>query len=126
MKKLCCILWCSIVWISCKPSIPKDVIEPRKMEKVLYDFHIVDGYLSTIYNQDSSKKVAAAYYEGIYKKFGIDSALYAKSIKYYYTNPAELEKMYKHITKKLDFQKGVMNKVDSSQNPKTKVLPVVK
>ncbi|UKT65803.1 DUF4296 domain-containing protein [Pedobacter mucosus] len=127
MRKLLGILIGSILWFGCKSGIPNDVIEPQKMEKILYDIHIADGYVSTIYIQDSSKKVAAAYYDGIYKKFDIDSALYAKSIKYYYiNNPEELEKMYKNITKKLDVQKAKMVKVDSLQLLKPTAIPLVK
>lgn len=95
----------AILWFGCKPGIPDGIIKPDKMEKILYDMHMVDGYISTIYVVDSAKKVAAAYYKGIYKKFGTDSAQYNKSLLWYNTNPAALEAMYKNIQKSLTKQK---------------------
>jgi hypothetical protein len=95
----------AILWFGCKPAIPDGIIKPDKMEKILYDMHMVDGYISTIYVVDSAKKVAAAYYKGIYKKFGTDSAEYNKSLLWYNTNPKELETMYKNIQKALTKQK---------------------
>lgn len=95
----------AILWFGCKPGIPDDIIKPDKMEKILYDMHIVDGYIANIYIIDSAKKVAAAYYKGIYKKFETDSAEYNKSLIWYNTNPKELEAMYKNIQKSLAKQK---------------------
>ena len=105
MKRLIWVLMIAILWFGCKPGIPDDIIKPDKMEKILYDMHIVDGYLSSIYVVDSAKKVAAAYYKGIYKKFGTDSAQYNKSLLWYNTNPVELETVYKNVQKMLAKQK---------------------
>jgi hypothetical protein len=105
MKRLIWVLMTAILWFGCKPGIPDGIIKPDKMEKILYDMHIVDGYLSSIYVVDSAKKVAAAYYKGIYKKFGTDSAEYNRSLIWYNTNPKELEAMYKNIQKSLAKQK---------------------
>jgi Domain of unknown function (DUF4296) len=102
----------AILWFGCKPGVPDDIIKPDKMEKILYDMHIVDGYLSSIYVVDSAKKVAAAYYKGIYKKFGTDSAEYNKSLLWYNTNPKELEAMYKNIQKSLTRQKKAVEIAD--------------
>jgi Domain of unknown function (DUF4296) len=102
----------AILWFGCKPGIPDDIIKPDKMEKILYDMHIVDGYLSSIYVADSAKKVAAAYYKGIYKKFGVDSAEYNKSLVWYNTNPKELESIYKNIQKSLTLQKKAVEIAD--------------
>jgi len=113
MRRLIWVLVIGILGTGCKSDIPEDVIKPDKMQEVLYDIHVVDGYISTIYIQDSARKVAAAYYKGIYKKFGTDSAQYAKSMEYYYKNPEDLEKMYKNISKRLDQQKVMMQKADS-------------
>ncbi|MCJ0743609.1 DUF4296 domain-containing protein [Pedobacter sp. CYS-01] len=71
------------------------------MEKILYDIHVVDGYATTLANQDSAKKVSAPLYKGIYKKYTIDSALYNKSLSYYYKNPDLFNKMYEKITERL-------------------------
>jgi hypothetical protein len=90
--------------ICCKSkSVPETLIQPDKMKKILYDIHIVDGYISTIGTPDSARKVSAAYYKGIYKKFKVDSVTYTKSMDYYYKHPDLLTEMYDDI--KADLQK---------------------
>lgn len=106
---------------ACKPGIPKDIIQPQKMEDILFDVHIVDGYVTTFPNPDSSKKIASAYYKGIYKKFGVDSALYNKSLNYYYAHPDVMNTMYENITKKLSKTKDKVNKVVESKPEEVKV-----
>jgi hypothetical protein len=96
------ILLCACLY-ACKPGIPKEIIQPEKMELVLYDMHVVDGYSSLLSapTPDSTKKVIAPFYKGVYKKHGIDSALYSRSLNYYYTNPKLMKSMYDHVTEKL-------------------------
>jgi len=102
----------AILWFGCRPGIPDGIIKPDKMEKIIYDMHIVDGYISTIYVVDSAKKVASAYYKGIYKKFGTDSAEYNKSLLWYNTNPKELQAIYEGIRKSLRQQKKAVEVAD--------------
>ena len=96
------IILCALLY-SCKPGIPKDIIQPAKMENVLYDIHVIDGYGASLSfpTMDSAKKVIAPFYSGIYKKHGIDSALYNRSLDYYYKNPKLMKLMYDHVTEKL-------------------------
>ncbi|WP_316765661.1 DUF4296 domain-containing protein [Pedobacter frigiditerrae] len=107
------IILCLFIY-ACKPGVPKDIIQPDKMEKVLIDIHIVDGYLSTLNlpSQDTSKKVAAPLYNGVYKKFEIDSALYNRSLDYYYNHPDVMKKMYDSISVKLTILKEQVTKED--------------
>ncbi len=99
MKKFLPIIIFFIIINGCKPGIPKEIIQPDKMSKVLFDIHVVDGYLGTITNIDTAKIIAASYYKGIYKKFGVDSALYNKSMDYYYEHPALLNEIYTKVEK---------------------------
>lgn len=91
----------SILFFACKPGVPSDIIQPEEMEEVLFDMHVVEGYVSGFPTPDTSKKVSAAYFKGVYEKFAIDSALYNKSLNYYYTNPVLMKKMYDNISAKL-------------------------
>lgn len=86
---------------ACKPGIPKDIVQPNEMEKILFDIHLVDGYIANIPTADSARKVSAPIYKGIFKKYGIDSAVHAKSMKYYYNHPDLLAKMYDRISEKM-------------------------
>lgn len=97
----------------CKPGIPKDLIQPDKMALVLHDIHVFDGYINAITYSDSAKKVAASYYNGIYKKFGIDSALYARSLDYYNRNPRVMTEIYTNVVNRLEKEKKAFIRADS-------------
>ncbi|MHA4895451.1 DUF4296 domain-containing protein [Pedobacter sp. PWIIR3] len=100
---------------SCKPGIPSDIIQPDEMALVLNDIHITDGLIST-YQPDSAKILAAAFYNGIYKKYNIDSAKYYKSMDYYYKNPTVMDGIYKKVNAGLLKLKLGILKVDSLKN----------
>ncbi len=105
MKNFFIIIVACLMIYGCKPGIPKDIIQPEKMEAVLYDIHVIDAYTSTFPSQDSAKKIVPAYYKGIYKKFEIDSALHQKSMNYYYAHPDLFKEMYDRISAKLNKEK---------------------
>ncbi len=101
-----------LMW-GCKPKIPKDIIQPEEMQKILYNIHMTDGYISTITNADSAKKVAASFYKGVYKKFGTDSVQYNKSMDFYYKNPDLMNDMYLKIVEDLKKVKTKLDKIEA-------------
>ncbi len=101
MTRFLLLLLSVVTIVACKPGIPKDIVQPAEMEKILYDIHILDGYVGTIPTPDSAKKVSAPLYKGIFKKYGIDSTMHAKSMDYYYKRPDILSKMYDRISQRL-------------------------
>ena len=119
MKRFFVILILCALFYACKPGIPKGIIQPNKMEKVLHDIHVVDGYSTSFANIDSSKKVISSLYKGIYKKFGIDSALYNQSLDYYYKHPDVMKKMYDNISANLNKEKEAFSRVIAVENSKS-------
>jgi len=107
-----------VVCYGCKPPVPEDIIQPEKMGKILYDIHVVDSYINTMGNQDSAKKVASAYYKGVYKKFAIDSVAYHKSMDFYYKNPEIMSDMYKQLEAQLKKTKTRKEKAEELANKK--------
>ncbi len=105
MKRFFIITIICITFYACKPGVPSSVIQPDKMEKVLFDIHTVDGYLGTLPTMDTAKIVASSYYKGVYKKFDIDSATYTESLKYYYNHPDVLNKIYENLMKQFENEK---------------------
>lgn len=97
----------------CKPGIPKDLIQPDKMAQVLHDIHVFDGYINAITHSDTARMVAASYYKGIYKKFAIDSALYARSLNYYNRNPRIMTEIYTNVVSRLEKEKKAFVRADS-------------
>lgn len=112
MRRLIHLLLAFLIIYGCKPGIPDDIIQPDEMALILNDIHLVDGYISNV-TPDSSIIIASAYYNGVYKKFGIDSAKFQNSISYYHTNPAILDEIYKRVTDSLEKQKRKIIKDDS-------------
>lgn len=126
MRNFLYILSFFLLFSACKPGIPKDIIQPDKMPGVLSDIHVVDGYVSAIPIPDSAKKVASSFYKGIYKKYGIDSAIFAKSMVYYNNNPQLLTDIYTNVVADLRKQKDVLTKADSLKNEKNKLELMLK
>lgn len=111
MRKFLALSLICFFLISCKSKgVPKEFIQPDKMEKILIDIHITDSYISTMANPDSAKKVSAAYYKGIYKKFNVDSVSYTRSLDYYYKHPDKLTDIYNKIKKDLGIAKAKLEK----------------
>lgn len=102
MNRIFAILLICVALYACKPGIPNDVIQPDKMEKVLFDIHSVDGYIGSLQKPDTAKIVASSYYKGVYKKFDIDSATYLRSLNYYLERPDLLNKIYENLMKEFD------------------------
>lgn len=123
MKRFLSIIIFFILIHGCKPGIPKDIIQPNKMEKVLFDIHVVDGYIGTIINQDTTKIIASSYYNGIYKKHGIDSALFNKSMDYYYTHPVILNDIYTQVEKVITVEKEKYDKIAISNANQISNIP---
>jgi hypothetical protein len=115
MKKCIFLGFLLMAIYGCKSPIPKDIIQPTEMGKILYDIHLVDSYISTMPSQDTAKKVAAAYYKGIYKKFGTDSVAYNKSMDFYYAHPEIMEELYKGIQAQIQKTKTAIEKKQEAE-----------
>lgn len=110
MTRIFLFVFCIALLSACKPGVPKEIVQPNEMEKILFDIHLVDGYIANIPTADSAKKVSAPLYKGIFKKYGIDSAMHAKSMSYYYRHPDILSKMYDRIGEKMGKAREAENK----------------
>lgn len=115
MTRFLFILLSVLCLAACKPGIPKDIIQPTEMENILYDIHVLDGYVGTIPTPDSARKTSAPLYKGIFKKYGIDSATHAKSMAYYYKRPDLLSKMYDKISDRISKERDTEVKKQETQ-----------
>jgi hypothetical protein len=116
MRNYLCAGLVLIFMAGCKSKIPADIIQPEKMQGILYDIHVIDGYVSTLgTNSDSAKRIAAAYYKGVYTKFEIDSVHYAKSMTFYYDHPEILTGMYDQVNNGLKKSKDSLEKAEAER-----------
>lgn len=104
-----------MLFLGCKPGVPSDIIQPEKMEKILFDIHVADGYATSIPFVDSAKSIVPSIYKGIYQKYDIDSAMQAKSMNYYYRHPDVLSKMYENISARLKVAKDKQEAIEKKE-----------
>src|SRR5690606_13405973 len=107
MQRLILIILSSFFLIlSSNRSKPKGILSERRMADLMTDVHLADGYLTTLLVA-SSRKVIDGLYDGIFQKYGIDSAAFRKNINYYLGNPIVTKDLYAEVTKKLrDHERG--------------------
>lgn len=86
---------------ACKPEmpeVPKDIIPPDKMTKILEDVHVADAVAETKAQSGGNEfELTRQYYALIYKKYNITEQDFRKSYSYYEANPAWMNKMYDTI-----------------------------
>lgn len=84
--------------VACKPSVPRKYIQPGKMEKILYDYHLLDAYTQMGARQDGVMFLAS--HDAILKKHGVTQAEFDSSMVYYYRYTERLHKIYENIAKR--------------------------
>lgn len=96
-----------------KEKLPEGVIAQKKMVPLLCDFHLAEGYLTSL-PMDSSRLLAKNYYASIFKKYDTDSAGFNKSLVFYSKKPGLLNQIYAEVQKKLQqYQTDEQAKIDA-------------
>ena len=89
--------------MSCKPQVPDKIIQPGKMEDILYDYHLAQAM--AIYQQSSSEEKRdydrTLYFAAVLEKHGVTRADFDSSLVYYYTRADCFTDIYKHVTERL-------------------------
>jgi hypothetical protein len=86
------------------------------MISLLTEVHIVDGSMYSLsQNPDSLYKYGLNRYLSVFKKYHTDSAQFKKSLKYYTTQPDELEAMYDQVLANLKQKTDSLNKLQQKQ-----------
>jgi len=83
---------------ACKPTVPKEYIQPDDMEDILYDFYVSKAMASRGDNYGYDRML---YYTATLKKHGVSEAEYDSSLVYYYTHADKLSKIYKSLSERI-------------------------
>ena len=109
MKRLVTLITALLLLTSCgkeKPEntrIPKDIIGPDKMEKVLTDVHLVEGSLVYIRSKKGNyEELKNYYYRFIFKKHNISREQYEKSLAFYQDHIDLLEEIYVKVFENIE------------------------
>lgn len=83
-----------LVLAGCKPSLPKDVLPPEKMQTVFWDLTRADEYCNYKVTFDSSWASAEKHeelYQQVFAIHKVSKEQFKKSLRYYQSNPRYLK-----------------------------------
>lgn len=95
MKFRWTLLACLALFTSCGKEIPEEIIQPNKMERVLYDYHLM---MSLSDNSKNTEKEASKNY--LFQKHGITQADFDSSMVWYTRESKELMSIYENLNKR--------------------------
>lgn len=93
------------LFVSCKPKVPSDIIQPSKMEDLLYDYHLAQA----VADQDAPNKAdynRRLYFDAVLKKHKVTQAEFDSSMLYYQRHTERLYNIYDNINKRLQNEAG--------------------
>jgi hypothetical protein len=99
MKRFLGTILVIIFFAACTKSLPEGIVSEKEMTDILFDMHIADGYMNTVYSHLSQKQ--ANPYTSIYKKYNIDSVQFRHNLEYYSEQPQVFQDIYAEISKRL-------------------------
>ena len=98
---------------------PDDLIPPDQMTEILYDISIMDAIESNYPNALERNDILVM--EMIFRKYGVDSARFAKSDLYYASRPEQYEKIYQDLHDRLSAERdSITESIQSRQSPAEK------
>ncbi len=85
--------------VSCEVKMPEDIIQPEKMEAVLYDYHLVQA-MSSEYSSSSYKE--KLFYRYVFDKHNISKEQFDSSLVWYNRYPKHMVRIYTSIEERLE------------------------
>jgi hypothetical protein len=97
---------------------PKDLIAEDKMAIALTDIHLLESYVNDLHlgNGDSSLIVYQKMKVDTLKKYGLDSANFNRSLKYYIMNPELLKNIYTEVKNNLEAKKKKISDLEAKKS----------
>lgn len=89
-----------MLFTSCGQQIPDDVIKPKEMENLLYDYHLAITMGNDLSYSEKYKR--EAYKEYVLRKHGVTYAEFDSSMVWYTRNTKELTEIYKNLQKRFE------------------------
>lgn len=86
--------------ISCGEDKRSDVIPPKKLESILYDYHLAQVMISDLPSSERYKK--DFYFDYIYDKHGVTKEQFDSSMVYYARYPEDLSNIYTRLSSRIE------------------------
>jgi len=101
--------------------VPKGIIVPEKMGKILTDLHLADAVANQNFTvKDVSDSIAwknKSFRNLILRKYQIDTAMFDRSFSYYIQRPAEMDSIYARMITDLSRLQTRLSLDDAKKNP---------
>ncbi len=95
---------------SCKDSVPRDILPPRKMESLLYDYHMAQSVSANIPASERHKK--EPYKNYVLEKHRVDEELFDSSMAWYSRHTSYMvdiyEKVLQMVTSRLETANDIL------------------
>ncbi|MBR5804343.1 MAG: DUF4296 domain-containing protein [Bacteroidaceae bacterium] len=89
--------------VCCTVKVPSEIIQPQKMENILYDYHLMQSMATEL---GSSERIKRKMYEQyVFDKHHVTEAEFDSSLVWYMRHTYELENIYKNLNKRYSTQK---------------------
>ena len=85
---------------SCSVEVPSDIISERKMERILYDYHMAQGMAEA--KGGDMEKNRYLYVQKVFEKYHVTEAEFDSSMVWYMGHMSYLEDIYKHIEARME------------------------
>ena len=91
--------------LSCKPKRPEGILSQRKMENVLFDYHLAQSMSDiSALEEGTSDEQRYQLQEAVFRKHGISREIFDSSMNYYCSDLTKLNVIYKHLNKRMERQ----------------------
>ena len=84
-----------VLMTSCGKEIPRDIIKPKQMENILYDYHLTLGMTNHLKNTEKE-----AYKKYVFQKYQVTEATFDSSMVWYTREAQELAAIYERLEKR--------------------------
>ena len=98
-----------LLMTGCGNQIPSDIIQPDKMEEVLYDYHLSTSMATELNSEDNYKKISYRNY--VFQKHQITEAEFDSSMVWYTRNTGKLSEIYLNLNERFNKQKNQLKMV---------------
>lgn len=89
--------------IGCKPSVPKEIIQPDDMADILYDYHVAQALASEEQTGNINFE-RTKYFLAVLKKHNVTQAEFDSSMVYYYGRLDRLKPIYLEVNERLEVE----------------------
>lgn len=101
--------------VACQAELPKGVLSERRLERVLYDYHKAQGMADVGVIEGRNDEVQRyELEEAVFRKHKITRADFDSSMNYYCSNLERLNRIYKHLSRRLQREAEALGEVEQS------------